>query len=344
MILTSLARFCVEHSISKARDDDFQSVEALRALIAATGNHRLAIGGLQIVFWSDTPQGDAFLGSALRAVSDDAADRRSPEVRAWLDRLTVADSSALPPSAGQFHVLGLSQTDASPMIRFWITDAMIGLPDRVRAFWEDLRFETADRPCPATILNMLAQAAPGETHDLIALRLTQDILTAMLSGVDLPPDLLPAIVRRIRTDGRIDGQRAAVLKAVLARRARLSGARAAPAILDPEAPDTAYRRGRLFALLDAVGPLDERPSSPNIRFRRLTAAAPAAAALGLSGLAYLRLAGLRARNGPQAGALKPEIDALLRSLWRRLPAYLSPDSQARFALGLYQQSQALVRS
>ena len=121
------------------------------------------------------------------------------------------------------------------MIRFWITDAMIGLPDRVRAFWEDLRFETADRPCPATILNMLAQAAPGETHDLIALRLTQDILTAMLSGVDLPPDLLPAIVRRIRTDGRIDGQRAAVLKAVLARRARLSGARAAQAILDPEA-------------------------------------------------------------------------------------------------------------
>ena len=116
------------------------------------------------------------------------------------------------------------------------------------------------------------------------------------------------------------------------------------AILDPEAPDTAYRLGRLFALLDAVGPLDERPSSPNIRFRRLTAAAPAAAALGLSGLAYLRLAGLRARNGPQAGALKPEIDALLRSLWRRLPAYLSPDSQARFALGLYQQSQALVRS
>jgi CRISPR-associated protein Csd1 len=343
MILTSLARFCLEHRISKTRDDDFQYVEALKALSAATGNHRLDIGGLQIVFWSDTPQGDAFLSLALRAVSDDEADRRSPQVRTWLDQLNAGDPFAPQPFAGQFHVLGLSQTEASPMIRFWITDALLGLPDRVKAFWEDLRFETADRPCPATILNMLAQAAPAESRDLIALRLTQDILTAMLSGVDLPPDLLPAIVRRIRADGRIDDQRAAVLKAALARRARLSGARAAPAVLDPAAPDTAYRLGRLFALLDAVGRPDQDRRPPNIRFRRLAAAAPAATALGLSGVAYLRLAGLMARNGPLAGALKPEIDALLRSLWRRFPAYLSVESQARFALGLYQQSQAPPR-
>ena len=70
MILASLERFCLDHDLRAERGEDVH-VEALRAPSAAAGEHRVEIGGVQTVFWSDDPLGDAVLSGALGAVADD---------------------------------------------------------------------------------------------------------------------------------------------------------------------------------------------------------------------------------------------------------------------------------
>jgi CRISPR-associated protein Csd1 len=341
MLLTSLARFCVENHVQKEPDEALY-IEALRALSAGAGEHRADIGGLQILFWSDNPEGDAFLSGALGAVADYWYYRSSPTVRTWLERLDGGTLCA-PCNAGVFHVLGLAQSEAQPVIQFWITDTFEGLADRVRAFWDDLRFASPERH-GAAILHMMQEAVFARDFDQIAPRLTQDLLAAMLTGTDFPPRLLQTVVERIRADGQVDGRRAGVLKAVLARRSRLSGGgRPAPVELDPAAADPAYRLGRLFAVFDAIWALDGDRIRPSMRFRTLAAAAPGLTAYGVGGLARLALNGAKVKDGATVSELRQVMDQLLDGSALRLPPRLSTENQARFALGLYQQQQALSR-
>jgi hypothetical protein len=167
MLLTSLTRFCLEHRIQGERDDDLYR-EAMRVLGAATGEHRVDIGDLQILFWSDSREGDAFLSGALGAVADCWSYRNSPTVRAWLDRLEAGDRGIHPQAGGAFHVLGLAQSDSSPVIQFWITDTFEGLADRVRAFWDDLRF------APGSQLSSAAIRAPRAAPILSMPDITDD--------------------------------------------------------------------------------------------------------------------------------------------------------------------------
>ena len=341
MLLTSLARFCLEHHIQGESGDD-RYREAMRALAAATGEHRVDVGGLQILFWSDSREGDVFLSGALGAVADCWSYRNAPAVRAWLGRLDSGDPAFGPQASGAFHVLGIARSDASPMIEFWITDTFDGLADRVRAFWDDLRFAPGRQLSSAAILQLVQEAAFAQDFQRIAPRLTQDLLTAMLSGSDFPPRLMQAVMDRIRQDGEVNGGRAAVLKALLSRRARLTGSRIVRAQLDAEAIDAAYLLGRLFAVFDALWALDQATSRPSVRFLRFVALAPGPSTWGVNALSRLKLMGAKRRNRPRALALARDIDGLARLLQTRLPASLSLENQARFVLGLHHQRQALI--
>jgi CRISPR-associated protein Csd1 len=341
MLLTSLARFCLEHHIQDGSGDD-RYREAMRALAAATGEHRVDIGGLEILFWSDSREGDVFLSGALGAVADCWRYRNSPAVRAWLDRLEAGDPTLGPQASGAFHVLGLARSDASPVIEFWITDTFDGLADRVRAFWDDLRFAPGSQLSSAAILQLVQEAAFTQDFQRIAPRLTQDLLSAMLSGSDFPPRLMQVVMDRILKDGDLNGGRAAVLKALLSRRARLARNRVVRAQLDAEAVDAAYLLGRLFAVFDALWALDQATSRPSVRFLRWVAVAPGLTTRGVSALSRLKLMGARRRNRPRAQALARDIDGLATLLQSRLPANLSLENQARLVLGLYQQRQALI--
>ena len=340
MLLTSLARFCLEQGIQGERDDDLY-LEAMRVLAAATGEHRVDIGGVQILFWSDSREGDVFLSGALGAVADCWSYRNSPAVRAWLDRLDAGDPHVTLQAGGAFHILGLARSEASPVIQFWITDTFDGLACRVRAFWDDLRFGPGTQLSSAAILHLVQEAAFAQDFEQIAPRLTQDLLAAMVSGSDFPPRLMQAVIDRIREDGQVDRRRAAVLKALLCRRARLSGGRVVQAQLDAETTDPAYLLGRLFAVFDALWALDQAETRPSVRFRRFVAAAPGLTARGVNALSRLKLMGASRRNRPRALALARDMEGLAEALQPRLPARLTLDNQARFILGLHQQRQAL---
>ncbi|MFI1995335.1 type I-C CRISPR-associated protein Cas8c/Csd1 [Actinoplanes sp. NPDC020271] len=76
------------------------------------------------------------------------------------------------------------------------------------------------------------------------------LLRAALSGRPLPPGLLAHLLHRIRTDGRIDPARAALIRLALRRPPHRREALMPTINLDM--PDAAYHCGRAFAILDQL--------------------------------------------------------------------------------------------
>jgi CRISPR-associated protein Csd1 len=73
--------------------------------------------------------------------------------------------------------------------------------------------------------------------------------TALLSRA-LPPKLLAHLVHRIRTDGRVDTERAALLRLALLRRPGIPDPEALMPTLNPADRQPAYLAGRIFAVLE----------------------------------------------------------------------------------------------
>jgi CRISPR-associated protein Csd1 len=76
------------------------------------------------------------------------------------------------------------------------------------------------------------------------------LLSTALLGRPLPPKLLAHLVYRIRTDGRVDTDRAALLRLALLRRPGGPSPEALMPTLNPTHRQPAYLAGRIFAVLD----------------------------------------------------------------------------------------------
>jgi CRISPR-associated protein Csd1 len=78
----------------------------------------------------------------------------------------------------------------------------------------------------------------------------RDLLRAAMRGVPVPPSLLVHLVHRIRSDGRLDDPRAALIRLCLTRTPLTKG-KPMPG-LDPSNTDPAYLAGRAFAELEQI--------------------------------------------------------------------------------------------
>jgi CRISPR-associated protein Csd1 len=78
----------------------------------------------------------------------------------------------------------------------------------------------------------------------------RDLLRAAMRGVPLPPSLLAHLVHRVRTDGRLDTARAALIRLALLRSPLITET-PMPG-LDTANTDPAYVAGRVFAALEAL--------------------------------------------------------------------------------------------
>jgi CRISPR-associated protein Csd1 len=76
------------------------------------------------------------------------------------------------------------------------------------------------------------------------------LLSTALLRRPLPPKLLAHLVHRIRTDGRVDTERAALLRLALLRRPDIPNREALMPTLNPAHRQPAYLAGRIFAVLE----------------------------------------------------------------------------------------------
>ena len=145
----------------------------------------------------------------------------------------------------------------------------------------------------------------------------------------------------MRADKNVNGMRAAICKACLARDHRLGFEEEdVPVGLNPEESNVAYRLGRLFALYEKVqrAALGGVNATIKDRYFGAASATPASIFPLLERNSAHHLASIRkGEKGGLAHWFEGEIDSILAGVDSSFPRTLRLEDQGRFALGYHHQ-------
>lgn len=192
-------------------------------------------------------------------------------------------------------------------------------------------------------------AKPGASGEDRPPATYQALLRAALLRKPLPPKLLAHIIRRIRADGRLDAERAALIRLALVRRPGIQHPERYMPVLNPENSQPAYLSGRIFAVLEDIqhsAAWAAGDDAPNVTFtdryfaRAVTSPAVALVAGRRDARAWLKK--LR-RDRPKVAAFAEQrLDELFARLAEAggVPHGAVLADQAAFILGYHQQRAA----
>ncbi len=328
-------------------EDAFKYCTALNRLTMKR-DRQVHLGDTTVVFWSDKPtafEEEAFgVFEPIRNAEDTATLDR---LKGFCNRLRRASEGAsFDDGDVPFYVLGLSPNAARVSVRFWLTSTVQQFAERLGQHLADMDLAGAPPTMPPITLQRVIDQTARERDEIQPL-LGGAVLQAVLSGGPYPQSLAAAVLRRIRADGQTGGVnghiRAAILKAYLARKARLTNQQETIAMsLDKNCPRAAYHLGRLFAALektqeDALG--GELNVTIKDRYFSSASANPVAA--------FPRLLRLHAHHLDKLGAekrgLKITREKLIQEICDHIntadgfPAHLPLDEQGLFFIGYYHQ-------
>lgn len=337
---------------------------ALNALLAKGSENRVQVGDTSVAFWADASgiaaarAAEALAGAALRFedeendIPTDAQEGR--KVRDALEKLArgmpVERAAVTVDPATRFYILGLAPNAARLSVRFWQEMTLGRFATALRWHWRDLRLDPPAWKGEPKLQALLYQTAVQDKAENIQPLLGGELMRAVLNpNTRYPRALLSAVLQRIRADGDIRPARAAIVKAWLARDARI----AAPEMhetpekedpyvsLDREEKNPAYRLGRLFAVLESIQYRALGSVNASIRDRYFGAASATPSAvfpLLLRGSNH-HLSTLRKRSESKrlAGWFEGQVGEIMDGLATTLPRHFGLEDQGRFVVGYYHQ-------
>lgn len=336
----------------------FRYATALNTLLARDSGRRVRIGDTTTVFWAEAAGGEAaawaceelFAALLEPPPPTDAAEgaRLAETLTALAEGRLLSTALAQLDERTRFFVLGLAPNAARVSVRFWHEDSIGASAQRVAEHWRDLRIEPWPwRTMPAVWQLLLETAAQGKAEN-VPPALGGALMRAILTGARYPQSLLAAVVARMRADKEINGRRAAVCKACLARDHRLGFEKEeTPMSLDRDNDNPAYLLGRLFAVYEGA---QRAALGPNInatikdRYFGAASATPALVFPLLERGSAAHLASLRKGDkGGLAYWFDREIDAIVSEMGATFPRSLRLEDQGRFAIGYHHQRGAARR-
>ena len=318
---------------------------ALNALLDRNAAHkrRLKLGDTTVVFWAEGARADAVPVEDLFAAAVEPERTEDAEARLRADLTALAQGrpveGACYDAATRIFMLGLAPNAARLSVRFWQVGQLGDLARNVLRFWEALHIEPAPWKGPPAAWSLLYETALRREAKNIPPRLGGELMRAVLGGQPLPRGLMTAVIGRIRADGDINGRRAAICKAVINGN---RGQEVIPVALDRENDDSAYRLGRLFAMLEQAqrGALG-REVNATIKDQYFAAASatPARVFPILIRNSTNHLSKMRKSNhGGWATNIEKEVQQIWSGLEPHLPRSLNLEAQGRFMAGYYHQS------
>ena len=233
----------------------FNYTTALNDLLKSGSRQRVQIGDATTVFWTGRKtESEGFLGLVF-SQKEDQGDLG--DLRLFLQAAREGKMPDRLKSEGdaRFYVLGLSPNAGRLSVRFWHVDTVAGMWRKLGQHFDDLRMaKTYDNePDFPPMWLLLKATAKREDLDNLSPLLSGAFMRAILTGGAYPGGLLAAVIGRIRAEQKITYARAALIKACLARNARLGGKPLEVSVsLDEQNTTPAYLLGRLFAVLEKV--------------------------------------------------------------------------------------------
>ena len=327
----------------------FAYTTALNTLLAHDSRQRVQVGDTTVVFWAEATGDEAAAAAAenlllmLIAESDSATDEEEAAKVADVLKQVAAGRPLAHTGLGvqeetRVHVLGLAPNAARLSIRFWEVGSIGMIGRRIVEHWRDVRIEPAPWQTPPAARRLLYETAVQGKAENIPPTLGGPLMRAILTGVPYPRSLFAAIITRMRADKTINGVRAAICKAYLARDHRLNPAKEdVPMSLNPDETNPAYRLGRLFAVYEGIQKAAQGSVNATIKDRYYGAASATPASvfpmLMRSSAHHLSLL----RKDGKGGWYEREIDAILSGVGTVFPRSLHLEDQGRFALGYHHQ-------
>ena len=316
----------------------FAYTTGLNELLRYEKGQRVQIGDATTVFWTerDSPV-EGFMGYILDP-RDDRAE--VAEVRRFLEAVRDGKMPSGIETGVRFFILGLSPNAARLAVRFWHVSSVGELGERIGMHFRELAVvkSYSNDPDFPGMWQLLRETAPQGSLDKVSPALAGALVRSILTGGAYPQGLLSAVILRIRADHTVNYLRAAMIKACLHRKYRLSGSENIKEVtmaLDTQSTNVAYRLGRLFAVLERIQ-RDAVPGANTTIRDRYYGAASATPRVVFPQL--MRLAQHHIQKAEYGPINDRAIEEILSGV-DEFPPHLSLDDQGFFALGYYHQRQ-----
>ncbi len=319
----------------------FAYTTALNHLLDRNSRQRFQVGDASTVFWAQKEDAEAESVFAAVFGEQDDPDARTELVRGVLSAVRAGQFDG-GRGENRFYVLGLSPNAARISVRFWYAAPLRETAQRIRQWFADLKMVRSGRdPEYPSLFRLLTACAQQGKADNIPPKLGGDIMRAILAGGPFPATWLNAAVQRCRAEQNVSYLRAAAIKACLNRSRRSpnsSFVQEYSDMLDLANTNTAYRLGRLFAVLEKIQEEANPGLNATIRERYYGAASstPVAVFTTLLRLKNHHLAKLSNRR--RAVYFEGLLGEILGGI-ADFPKHLNLPDQGRFSLGYYHQRQ-----
>jgi len=321
---------------------EFAYTTALNGMLVKGSRQRLQVGDASTVFWAEKK---SEIEDLFADFFGEPAKENPEQATKAIRILYEAPKAGAPPLTEdytRFYVLGLAPNAARIAIRFWHAGTVGETARHIRQHFDDCAMiHGPKQPEYLSLFRLLVSTAVQGKSENIPPNLAGEFMKAILAGTPYPQTLLAAAIRRCRAERDISYPRAALIKAVLTRAARLSQQpeKEIGMALDTDNTNIGYRLGRLFATLEKI----QEEASPGLnatirdRFYGAASGTPVVAFPHLMKLKNHHLAKLDNRG--RAVNLERLITEIMSGV-TDFPSHLSLQDQGRFAVGYYHQRQA----
>jgi CRISPR-associated protein Csd1 len=329
----------------------FAYTTALNYLLRRENGHCLSIGDTSTVFWAqakDAQQEQEAVSLFASIVNPPTDDGQSNKVKHTLEKIANGRpfeevAPEVDPST-RFFVLGLAPNAARLSIRYWMDSTLGELGQHLSAHWQDMQIMPLpwSPEQPPSVWRCLIETAVLRKTENISPQLAGECIRSILTGQRYPRQVLTQLVQRLRSDGDVNGLRAALIKAVLHRDHRKGFTKEAiPMSLELENAPLAYRLGCLFAVLEQAqrGALGDLNSSIVDRYYGTASSVPYSVFPRLIAGCQNHLSKIRKEKPGFAVNLDKQLGSVIAGLPHSLPKQLTIEQQGQFAVGYYQQKQ-----
>ncbi len=321
-------------------DAAFGYTTALNHLLSFDSKQKIQIADSTTVFWAQhTTPVESFLGYVMDPrevnLSDPAAVAR---VEVYLQSIRSGKKPEKIDESVGFHILGLAPNASRLAVRFWYSGTVADLDRSLGQHFSDLEIvrEFDNELEFPGIWQLLIETAPQHKTENIKPTLAGAFTRALLTASPYPANLLASMVDRIRADQKINYYRAALIKAVITRNARIqSRSMEVGKVLNEKSTNIAYRLGRLFAVLEKAQKEAIPGAKATIKDRFYSAAS------ATPGVVFAQLLRMNqhhlAKLEEGSKILKEKLMQEILGEVERFPAFLNLEDQGMFALGYYHQ-------
>lgn len=332
----------------------FAYTTALNHLLAKGSKQRLQVGDASTVFWCATPghRMEELFPGFFGEPDKDNPDQGTSAISTLLNAPRTGAGS-FEDDGTHFYVLGLAPNAARIAVRFWHVKTVAELAINIKRYLDDIDITSDGVHQRLPLDGYLAAISPeskdrtkpnvvywkGKYYD-VRPNLGGDVMRSVIEALPYPQTLLAGAIRRIRAEQEVTYPRAAIIKACIN---RYSGKEELKVSLDENNTNTAYRLGRLFAVLERV----QEEANPGIRATiRNTYWGAASGTPGkvfplLIDLSNKHLAKIRREKPGRATNLEKLIGGIMSALKPEMPYPINLPliEQGSFDVGYYHQKE-----